>query len=133
MKWSAALLFVAVIAAFLVPALWPIVILGFFQNLSGTFVSRGRNSGSLRYHLAASLFSNGVYVAALVTSIGIVTAAGQSLVAFGVAYTAATVSGSIMAHAMAMKFERGTARNIQADAHAELEKRVKKLEVLWSR
>ena len=133
MKISAVFLSLAVVMAAADPTLWPVVALGFFQNLAHTFVSRGRNSGSLGYHVVAAVFSNGIYISLLVLSINMVAYTQRSLAAFVVAYTAATMSGSVLAHAAAMKFERGKARNIQADAHAELERRVKKLEVLWSR
>jgi hypothetical protein len=62
---------IAWVLVILEPALWPVALLGFAQNLSHTFVSRGRNSGSLGYHMLASIFSNGIYISLLVLSISL--------------------------------------------------------------
>jgi hypothetical protein len=41
--------------------IWGLVLL--MQNAAFTAVSRARNSGSLRYHAVAAVFSNGVWFA----------------------------------------------------------------------
>ncbi len=103
------------------PALWLIPVLGFLQSFSHTFVSRGRNSGSLTYHVIASMFANGVYAGLLVFSINIVAYASDSIGLFVTIYVLSTMSGSVVAHAVAKRYERGAARNIQEDRVAKLE------------
>lgn len=103
----------------------------FLQNVSFTFVSRGRNSGSLAYHLVAAVFSNGLYAANLFFSIDLVSrgAVGPQFVA---TYCLATLSGSVLAHWVAMRVERGRGRNVQQDALRELEERVREMEARWT-
>lgn len=107
------------------PSLWPVPLLGFAQNLAHTFVSRGRNSGSLVYHVIASLFSNGIYVSLLVLSISIIgymEASGIGL--FIAVFVLSTMSGSVTAHILALRLESGKARNVQEDRVRRLEARV---------
>jgi len=110
------------------PALWPVATLGFVQNIAFTFVSRGRNSGSLGYHLLASIFSNGIYAALLFTSIDMISQAKSNPGPFLLVYTLATMSGSIFAHWLALRLEKGKARSVQEDKFAALSKRVQQLE-----
>lgn len=110
------------------PALWPVAALGFVQNIAFTFVSRGRNSGSLGYHLLASIFSNGIYAALLFTSIDMISQAKSNPGPFLLVYTLATMSGSIFAHWLALRLEKGKARSVQEDKFAALSKRVQQLE-----
>lgn len=110
------------------PALWPLALLGFVQNVAFTFVSRGRNSGSLGYHLLASIFSNGIYAALLFISIDLISQAKANPLPFLIVYTLTTMSGSIFAHWLAMRVEKGKARNVQADRMESLERRVAALE-----
>lgn len=97
------------------PSLWPIALLGFVQNVAFTLVSRGRNSGSLGYHLVASLFSNSIYAVLLFLSIDMVSQAKTMPYWFLACYTLATMSGSIFAHWFALRVEKGKARSVQDD------------------
>lgn len=98
------------------PSLWPVPLLGFAQNLAHTFVSRGRNSGSLAYHVIASIFSNGIYVSLLVLSISIVGYMQASGIPIFIAvFVLSTMSGSVTAHILALRLEKGKARNVQED------------------
>jgi len=105
---------------------WPsqtlliVALLGFFQNIAFTFVSRGRNSGSLGYHMVASLFSNGLWILMFMTAIGAVTKAASPDLMFGVVYVLSTMSGSVFAHWLAMRLERGKGRNVQEDELQQL-------------
>lgn len=110
------------------PELWTVALLGFIQNIAFTFVSRGRNSGSLGYHLAASIFSNGIYAALLFVSIDQVSQAKSMPLLFLAVYTLSTMSGSIFAHWLALKIEKGKARTMTEDKHAKLQRQVNDLE-----
>jgi hypothetical protein len=110
------------------PDLWTVALLGFIQNVAFTFVSRGRNSGSLGYHLVASIFSNGIYAALLFVSIDQVTQAKANPGTFLAVYTLATMSGSIFAHWMALKMEKGKGKSVQEDKFGALARRVTALE-----
>lgn len=110
------------------PELWTVALLGFIQNIAFTFVSRGRNSGSLGYHFAASIFSNGIYAALLFVSIDQVSQAKSDPGPFLIVYTLGTMSGSIFAHWLALRLEKGKARSVQEDKFAALSKRVQQLE-----
>jgi len=122
---------IAWLLVLLEPALWPVAVLGFLQNLSHTFVSRGRNSGSLGYHMLASVFSNGIYISLLVLSISLVSYMSTTdLPVFVMVYVLSTMSGSVTAHGLALRLERGRARNVQEDRVAELEREVKELRAM---
>lgn len=110
------------------PELWTVALLGFIQNIAFTFVSRGRNSGSLGYHLGASIFSNGIYAALLFVSIDQVTQAKSMPMLFLAVYTLATMSGSIFAHWLALRIEKGKAKSVQEDKFGALARRVAQLE-----
>jgi hypothetical protein len=106
------------------PLLWPVALVGFLQNVSFTLVSRGRNSGSLAYHAIASVFSNGIYAALLFINVDIIAGAKTGPVTFLVVYTATTLSGSVFAHWLALRMEKGRARSVQEDRVAKLERRL---------
>jgi hypothetical protein len=111
------------------PSLWPVPLLGFAQNLAHTFVSRGRNSGSLTYHVIASIFSNGIYVSLLVLSISIVGYMQASGIPIFIAvFVLSTMSGSVTAHILALRLEKGKARNVQEDRVAGLAEQLRVLE-----
>lgn len=73
------------------------------QNISFTFVSRARNSKSLKYHAIASLFSNGIWFitqASIVNEMFKIFSTGQwaEIIPLGILYTACTLTGSLAAH-----------------------------------
>jgi hypothetical protein len=92
-------------------SLWGLVLV--IQNVSFTFVSRARNSGSLKRHMIASLMSNGVWFASQLMLLGPVIdmiKGSQGLmtaVAAGAYYTTMTMGGSFFAHWLALKTEKG--------------------------
>lgn len=83
------------------------------QNISFTYVSRARNSGSLAYHIKAAFFSNGIWIVSNMVMLGpmldqLTGKKGAALqVLAGLIYTAATVSGSVLAHKWALRTEKG--------------------------
>lgn len=91
--------------------LWAAVL--FFQNISFTYVSRARNSGSLIRHIKAALFSNGIWIFSNMLMLGPLFdyltgkhgIAAQA--ATGALYTVSTVSGGVFAHFWALKTEKG--------------------------
>lgn len=91
---------------------WAVVLLA--QNFSFTFVSRARNSGSLSRHIKASLMSNGVWFLSQIFAINTITAIITGKLGIGLAvlaglfYTAFTVVGSILAHYISLKTEKGS-------------------------
>jgi hypothetical protein len=94
--------------------LWAFVLIA--QNFAFTFVSRARNSGSLRKHLIAGFFSNGVWFVSQIFAVGafmsILTGKLGILPAIGAGlfYTLFTLAGSLLAHQYALKSEKGTSR-----------------------
>ena len=90
---------------------WALLLIA--QNFSFTFVSRARNSGSLRRHMTASIFSNGIWFASQVftTTTLIAIISGHFGVAMAlltaVFYTVTTLVGSIAAHYLSLKGEKG--------------------------
>lgn len=91
--------------------LWPITLI--WQNYAFTYVSRARNSGSLKRHLVAALQSNGVW---FLQTIFVFTAFQNIMsgsygvgltVGAVVCYTFFTVLGSLYAHYRALKKEKG--------------------------
>lgn len=94
--------------------IWAVLLIG--QNFAFTFVSRARSSGSLRRHLIAGIFSNGVWFASQIFAVGafmsIITGKfglAASLFA-GVFYTTLTLTGSVLAHYYALRSEKGSSR-----------------------
>ena len=84
-----------------------------WQNYAFTFVSRARNSGSLKRHLVAAIQSNGVWFVQMLfvfsAFINIIRGKyGVGLAVFaGVFYTVFTMAGSIYAHYRALRKEHG--------------------------
>jgi chromosome segregation ATPase len=122
--WAAAWAVVVTAA----PSLWVVALLGFLQNLAFTFVSRGRNSGSLAYHMVASVFSNGIWLGMFVVGVKIAAKAPTFPTEFAIVYTLSTMAGSVFAHWLARKVEKGAARNVQEDRVAKIEDRLRGLE-----
>lgn len=92
-------------------AVWVTIL--FLQNLSFTYVSRARSSGSLYRHFKASIFSNSIWIFSQILLLGpmlegLLGRRGR-LLQFETAavYTLATVSGSIFAHYWALRTEKG--------------------------
>ncbi len=85
----------------------------FAQNISFTYVSRARSSGSIFRHLKASIFSNGIWIFSQIIMLGPLfeyLTGKHGLAAqltSAAVYTVACVSGSIFAHYLAMKTEKG--------------------------
>lgn len=84
-----------------------------WQNYAFTFVSRARNSGSLKRHLIAALQSNGVW---FLQTIFVFTAFQNIMfggygwgltIAAVICYTFFTMLGSLYAHYRALKKESG--------------------------
>lgn len=94
--------------------IWAAILI--LQSAAFTWVSRARNSGSVKYHSIASTFSNGVWFASQVVVISKITDAWATrnwpmIVATGLFYTFFTVIGSIsMHHFLQTKVERGKLR-----------------------
>ena len=94
---------------------WALLLL--VQNAAFTWVSRARNSGSLKYHAIASVFSNGVwFISNLVVLKKGVDALNEGInrgdwgyaIAIGLFYTLFTVIGSISMHYISMTYlEKG--------------------------
>jgi hypothetical protein len=91
--------------------MWAAVL--FAQNISFTYVSRARSSGSLLRHLKASVFSNGIWIFSNMLMLGPMFdyLTGKhgivQQVASGLVYTVSCVSGSIFAHYWALRTEKG--------------------------
>jgi hypothetical protein len=83
------------------------------QNFAFTFVGRARNSGSLRRHIVAAIFSNGVWMLQMQIMFGSMMdfLTGKhgiwAQVGVGVYYTIFTVIGSVVAHWWALRTEKG--------------------------
>jgi len=85
----------------------------FAQNYSFTYVSRARNSGSLSRHFKAAIFSNGSWIASQMLMLGpmfdyLTGRHGHlnQLIAASV-YTTFTVAGSLVAHFVSKRTEKG--------------------------
>jgi hypothetical protein len=77
------------------------------QNAAFTWVSRARNSGSLKYHALAAVFSNGIWFASQFILISMVvdpTSTWQKNVGLGLVYIVSTVIGSVLMHWVSMKY-----------------------------
>lgn len=91
---------------------WSLIL--FFQNISFTYVSRARTSGSILRHLKASIFSNGIWIFSNMLMLGPMfdyLTGKHGVVAqviVGLVYTVATVSGSLFAHYWALRTEKGS-------------------------
>lgn len=80
-------------------ALW-LMILAFVQSVSFSIVSRSRNRSSLRYHLIASVFSNGIWF----LTFRQLVLANMTMFLFPF-YTLGTVAGSLYGVTISMKIE----------------------------
>ena len=91
---------------------WALLLLA--QNASFTWVSRARNSRSVRYHAVAALCSNGIWFLSIAVAIDkIQEAKGDPWLFLGTAlfYTGCTVAGSIgMHHLLMTHVETGNRR-----------------------
>lgn len=94
--------------------LWALALVA--QNFAFTFVSRARNSGSLRRHMIASIFSNGIWFVQFAIIMDMVRqftdllkgGEGMGLAIYtGVFYTAFTMCGALLAHYWALRSEKG--------------------------
>lgn len=85
------------------------------QNFAFTFVSRARNSGSLRRHLVAGIASNGVWFVSQIIIFSKMFAMMTGKYGIGMAvftslyYTLFTLLGSITAHYWSLSNEKGKA------------------------
>ena len=77
------------------------LLLAYIQNVSFSIVSRSRNRNNIKYHLVASVFSNGIW---FLTMRELVTA-NMTLLLF-IPYTIGTVAGSITGVWLSMKIEK---------------------------
>jgi hypothetical protein len=92
---------------------WPylsILILAFAQNVSFSIVSRSRNRSSMRYHLIASVASNGMWYATMGMLMD-----RKMTVDFFFPYTAGTVAGSLCGVWISMRIERWL--GAESDSH----------------
>lgn len=142
---TAAIASFSFIAGFLFPAIaswvfWAWVLVA--QNFAFTYVSRARNSASLGRHAKASVFSNGVWFASQLIIVSKLFAYlkgdfGLGMAIFtGAYYTAFTMSGSLIAHYLALKSERGKTAVGASVRYSQIPveewEQVKKL-VLWEK
>jgi hypothetical protein len=93
---------------------WAILLL--FQNAAFTWVSRARNSGSVKWNMIASVFSNGVWFVGqmfIVNVFFVMMETGDLTVIIPAAifYTAFTTAGSGLSQWVLLRFvERGKTR-----------------------
>jgi hypothetical protein len=91
-----------------------------------TFVSRARNSGSLKRHMIAALLSNGIWFGSqlilLTDVINMIKGSSGIGVAFlaGLFYTVVTMAGSLWAHKICLKNEEGKAAVGANDKYAQI-------------
>lgn len=93
-----------------------ILFLAYFQNVSFTIVSRSRNRSSFRYHMIASVFSNGIWFLTFRQLI----LSEMSWLLF-VPYTLGTVAGSLSGAKVSMLIEK----KIGADSDGHLKENSK--------
>lgn len=105
-------------------ALWAALLIA--QNFAFTFVSRARNSASLKRHVIAAVFSNGIWFASqfiivskfvdmLKGNLGL----GMAL-ATGLFYTLFTITGSVVSHYWALRTEKGKAAVGASNRYAQI-------------
>lgn len=91
--------------------LWALVLVA--QNWSFTFVSRARNSASLKRHMIAGLCSNGIWFASQIIIVNKIVDmmkgnyGAWAAIGTGLFYTACTMLGSLTSHWFCMKIESG--------------------------
>ena len=115
--------------------IWAVNLLA--QNFMFTFVSRARNSGSLKRHVIAAVGSNGVWILQLQIMLGPMMdyLNGKhgllAQVGVGVFYTVFTVAGSVFAHYWALRTEKGKSAVGASSKYAQIPvaewERIKKL------
>lgn len=96
---------------------WALILI--LQNAAFTWVSRARNSGSVGYHAAASVCSNGIWMLSNLFLIGEALAVGQAgswlgvlwLVAF---YAAFTTIGATLMHYVSLRYLETGKRRVGA-------------------
>ncbi len=88
-------------------------VLAFFQNVAFSLVSRSRNRSSIRYHIFASIASNGVW---FLTFRSLVTQ-NMDLSLF-VPYCVGTVCGSVWGVKISMRIERWL--GAESDSHLKI-------------
>jgi hypothetical protein len=104
--------------------IWAVNLLA--QNFAFTFVSRARNSGSLKRHVIAAVCSNAIWMLQFQILVGPMMAYlngkhGWLLqVAVGAYYTAFTVTGSVLAHYWALRTEKGKGAVGASNTRAEI-------------
>jgi len=91
-----------------------ILILAFAQNISFTVVSRSRNRDHKKYHILASIFSNGIW---FLTFRELVTR-DMDVLLF-IPYTIGTVTGSVTGMTVSMWIEK--LLHAQSDSHIKEE------------
>lgn len=96
--------------------LWAFVLI--LQNAAFTWVSRARNSGSVRYHAVASVCSNGVWMLSNMILISEALTAGRSgvwsaawLIVF---YATFTTIGATLMHFVSMRYLETGKRRVGA-------------------
>ena len=80
-----------------------LIALAFIQNVSFTLVSRARNRDHTLSHIAASIFSNGIWFATM----GVLVKNDMTIYLF-IPYLLGTVPGSLFGAKVAMKIEKFT-------------------------
>lgn len=89
-----------------------ILILAFIQNISFTIVSRSRNRDNKKYHIIASVFSNGIWFLTFRELI----LSDMNFILF-IPYVIGTVTGSVYGMTISMRIER--ILGASADKHLE--------------
>jgi hypothetical protein len=94
--------------------IWALVLMA--QTGATTWASRARNSGSVRYHSLASVFSNGVwFISFTILTDSVLRAAAQESwsqwIKLFLFYTTFTVTGASISHYLSMTYlEKGDRR-----------------------
>jgi hypothetical protein len=106
--------------------IWAVILI--LQNAAFTLVSRARNSGSMSRHVGAALLSNGVWF----LSQGIIFTklykimtgeyGWQQAVLTGLFYTTFTIVGSVAAHYIALRTEKGKSAVGASSKYAQISK-----------
>ncbi len=105
-------------------SLWGAILI--LQNLSFTFVSRARNSGSLKRHMQASVASNGIWFISQFILFNRMTAimSGKegvwAAIGAGVFYTLFTIIGALVGHKVSLLTERGSSAVGSSKRYAQI-------------
>lgn len=95
------------------PYAWFLVLM--LQNAAFTWVSRARNSGSLRYHGIAAVFSNGIWFVSnlfLISQVARPDMPESRLALLGVIYVCGTTVGSVLMHYVSMRWLEAGKRKV---------------------